>query len=198
MEEELSAAATAAVDRSRPGCRATVIRAGDFFGSGTGSWFDLVIAKDMHKGTVTYPGRFLDVPHAWAYLPDLAKAFVAVAMLPNNATRPSLECLHFAGHTATGAELFSALEAAGDALRVRAPSPSTAAWTHATVPWWLFRILGLCDPMMPELLEMRYLWDTPHALDGSSMRETLGYKLQTTPFRDAVLATVTALGLGHH
>jgi nucleoside-diphosphate-sugar epimerase len=51
------------------GLRAIILRAGDFFGGGRGSWFDLVIAKDLSRGTLTYPGPF-DVVHEWAYVPD--------------------------------------------------------------------------------------------------------------------------------
>jgi hypothetical protein len=60
------------------GVKSIVIRAGDFFGSGSGTWFDQAISKDLRKGVVTYPGP-PDVPTAWAYLPDLARTFVAVA-----------------------------------------------------------------------------------------------------------------------
>lgn len=35
--------------------RAIIIRAGDFFGSGTGSWLDQAIAKDLKRGRVTWP-----------------------------------------------------------------------------------------------------------------------------------------------
>ena len=62
--------------------RAVVIRAGDFFGAGSGSWLDLAIAKDVAKGRLVYPGP-LDLPHAWAYLPDLARAFVRIAQQPD-------------------------------------------------------------------------------------------------------------------
>src|SRR5262245_34180250 len=58
--------------------RSVVVRAGDFFGGGTGSWLDLVIVKHLPRSKLVYPGP-LDVAHAWAYLPDLARAFVAVA-----------------------------------------------------------------------------------------------------------------------
>ena len=60
------------------GMRAIVLRAGDFFGGGSGSWFDLVIAKEIGRGRLTYPGP-LDVEHAWAYLPDFAKTLVRLA-----------------------------------------------------------------------------------------------------------------------
>jgi nucleoside-diphosphate-sugar epimerase len=63
------------------GLRAVIVRAGDFFGAGQGTWLDLVIARKLRQGVMTWPGP-LDVPHAWAYLPDLAQAFVRVAAAP--------------------------------------------------------------------------------------------------------------------
>ena len=82
------------------GLRAVIVRAGDFFGAGQGTWLDLVIARKLRQGVMTWPGP-LDVPHAWAYLPDLAQAFVRVAAAPAPAPG-QLPCLPFAGHTATG------------------------------------------------------------------------------------------------
>ena len=61
------------------GVRSIVIRAGDFFGGQRPeSWLDLMILKDLKKNTFTWPGPW-DMPHAFAYLPDLAQAFVALA-----------------------------------------------------------------------------------------------------------------------
>src|SRR5262249_29511748 len=89
------------------GLRSVVIRAGDFFGGpGRCSWFDLVITKSLRKGQVTYPGP-LHVVHAWAYLPDLARAFVLVAQ--QQAALPMFEVLHFADHALTGAELLECI-----------------------------------------------------------------------------------------
>ena len=48
-----SSASSEACDR---GMRAIILRAGDFFGGGSGSWFDLVIAKDIARSRLTYPG----------------------------------------------------------------------------------------------------------------------------------------------
>jgi nucleoside-diphosphate-sugar epimerase len=53
------------------GVRAITVRAGDFYGRGHGTWFDLVLTKELGRGRVTYPGP-LDVMHEWAYLPDFA------------------------------------------------------------------------------------------------------------------------------
>ncbi|MFO1270515.1 MAG: hypothetical protein U1F50_02345 [Rubrivivax sp.] len=103
MEAEIAA---------RSGLRSTVVRAGDFFGGGTGSWLDLMIAKDIARGRLVYPGP-QGVVHAWAYLPDLARAFVAVASTPEGAR---VQRLHFAGHALTGAEFIAALQAAAEGI----------------------------------------------------------------------------------
>src|SRR5258707_4507344 len=68
MRVEMEQRIREACDR---GMRAIVLRAGDFFGGGSGSWFDLVIAKDIRRGRLTYP-RPLGVEHERAYLPDFA------------------------------------------------------------------------------------------------------------------------------
>jgi hypothetical protein len=60
----------------------------------------------LRKGIAVYPGP-LHTLHAWAYLPDLARAFVLVA--ERQATLPMFEVLHFPGHTLTGEELLEAL-----------------------------------------------------------------------------------------
>jgi nucleoside-diphosphate-sugar epimerase len=93
--------------------RSIVVRAGDFFGSGSGSWMDLVITRSLRKGKLVYPGP-LDVPHAWAYLPDLAQAFVAAAAQRDEL--PAFADLPFAGYTLTGAELLAAIERAASSL----------------------------------------------------------------------------------
>ena len=86
--------------------KAVVIRAGDFFGSGQGSWLDLVLAKDLRRGRFTCPGP-PELPHAWAYLPDLAQAFLRVAQARDR--MPAFETLHFAGHTLAGSDWADAL-----------------------------------------------------------------------------------------
>ncbi len=138
--------------------RATVLRAGDFFGSGSGSWLDLVIAKDLAKGKLVYPGP-LDRAHAWAYLPDLAQAWVSVAQGPQHTP---FEQLHFTGHTLTGAQLLAGLTSAASRLG-RLPAGPVR---HGTLPWRLIRTLGWVWPAWRELAEMAYLWEVPHALAG--------------------------------
>jgi nucleoside-diphosphate-sugar epimerase len=169
--------------------RATVIRAGDFFGAGTGNWFDLAIVKSIASGRLVYPGP-TDVPHAWAYLPDLARAFVAVAgRAPHDGGR--FERFHFAGHALTGAELIAGIERAAAAIGLAPQRP----WSLGTMPWGVIRIGGLLVPVWRELAEMAYLWRVPHGLDGEALERAAGLQA-VTPIDTALRETLRALGHG--
>jgi nucleoside-diphosphate-sugar epimerase len=170
--------------RSAQGLRSVVIRAGDFFGSGTGSWLDLAIAKSLRAGKLVYPGP-LDRPHAWAYLPDLARAFVAAAGLRDGA---AFTALHFAGHTLTGAELLAAIERNARVLGLAPAGPLQ----RGGLPWRMIRLGGLVVPIWRELAEMQYLWDRPHALDGRRMQALLG-PLPATPLNEALQQSLRTL-----
>jgi nucleoside-diphosphate-sugar epimerase len=166
--------------------KAVVIRGGDFFGSGTGSWLDQVIAKELRAGRVTYPGP-LDVPTAWAYLPDMAQAFVNVARA--HRSLPAYDELHFAGHSLTGADWVDALSAIaweqgwmkGGALQVR------------SLNWTLMRAVGLVVPQVAALCEMRYQWRTPHALVDKRMAALAG-PAPHRPFDSALREALADLG----
>ena len=173
--------------RAAGGVPGVVIRAGDFFGSGRGSWLDLVILKSLAAGRLVYPGP-LDRPHAWAYLPDLAQAFVAVAARDD---LPAFADLHFPGHTLTGAQLLAAVERAADGLG-RAP---TQGWRHGAMPWALIRAGGVFVPAWRAIAEMSYLWREPHALDGTALQAAIG-ALPATPIDAALRATLLDLGFG--
>lgn len=175
-----------------PGLRSVVLRAGDFFGAGTGAWLDLVIARDLLPGgrgrRLVYPGP-VDRVHAWAYLPDLAQAFVAVAELDDGIEKH--RALPFAGHAVTGADFLAALRAAA-ARRGLAPP---GGWRQGALPWPLVRLAGLVWPMGRELARMRYLWERPHALDGTALQAAAG-RLPATPLVDALEAALRDLGVG--
>lgn len=163
------------------GVRTILLRAGDFYGTaGTGSWFDLVIVSKLAKGVFTWPGA-MDAPHAWAYLPDLARAFAALA--EKRAGLQAFDSFTFAGHTMTGAELMAHTEAAmGRKLK------------RAGMPWIVIRAGGLFVPMWREIAEMSYLWSTPHALSGAKLERTAG-RLPSTPPAEAVRQAIADLGL---
>ncbi len=181
LEQQLRSAA------SDHGLRATVIRAGDFFGSGSGSWLDLMIVKKLPQGRITWPGP-RDVPHAWAFLPDLARDFVRVAQAGNasgSPSKPGVETLMHAGLTVTGQQWVQVLT---DIAREQAWLPRSGKLRINTVPWGLMALAAPFSPMMASLREMRYLWTTPHGLDGSAMAARVGAPAATSLAQAAEVA----------
>lgn len=189
LEAELAARAAPAAG----GLHSVVIRAGDFYGQGTGSWFDRMITKKVSQGRLSYPGAD-DIPHAWAYLPDLARAFVAVAerSLQGPLSTSGHTRLQFAGHTLTGAALMDGLEQAARALGVPA---AARGLRRSRMRWAPVRVAGLFNPMLRELARMAYLWRVPHALDGSALQTLVG-DLPGTPVDQALRQALVALGHG--
>ena len=138
------------------GVQTIVLRAGDFLDTEpTDSWLDRVILKGLRHGRLSYPGP-VDVPHAWAFLPDLARAAVALAELRNDLDR--FEDMAFDGYTLSATQMAAILsDVTGRAVQARPMS-----WLPIQVarPFW---------PMAKHLLEMRYLWQVPHHLDGTRL-----------------------------
>ena len=164
------------------GLRTVMLRAGDFIErEKTGNWFDSYIADKIGKQRAVYPGP-LDLDHAWAYLPDMARAMVALA--EKRADFADYEEFVFPGYTLTGRQLIDSLErVTGHRLKV------------GGVPWPLIRFLGLVMPLMREVAEMRYLWRTPHGLDGSKFASVLPEFKATAldaAIADALGATISA------
>jgi len=180
MEAELRA-------RAAQGLDSVLIRAGDFYGAGSGSWLDQAVVKDIARGKLVYPGP-LDLPHAWAYVPDLARAFVAVAERP---AQRGLQRLHFAGHTLTGRELLDAIEAAAEPLGLR----PVQGFRRGGMPWGVIRAIGIVHPLWREFARMSYLWRVAHALDGTTLESAVG-RLPQTLLPLALHQSLRELGLG--
>jgi nucleoside-diphosphate-sugar epimerase len=158
-----------------------ILRAGDFFGGSLpGSWLDLVIAKDLAKGTVVAPGP-LPLAHAFAYLPDLANAFCALAEQRDRLE--STSTFHFAGHGVTIGEFVEAVaRAASHPVKVKA------------LPWWAMRLMAIVSPAMRDVVEMKYLWDRPHRLEDPSFATLCG-PIASTPLDAAIAASLDALNI---
>lgn len=168
--------------------RAVVIRGGDFFGSGRGSWLDEVMVGGLRRGRLTYPGP-MGVPTTWAYLPDMARSFVQVAAARERLGR--FEQLHFGGYALTGADWADALQ---DIAWEQGWLPADGRLRTRSVPWPLMRALGLVSPQVRALCEMRYLWRTPHALVNQRMAAVCGPEPRT-PFPQALRAALGDLGM---
>jgi nucleoside-diphosphate-sugar epimerase len=162
------------------GTRVIILRSGDFFGAGMGSYFDRLLIRDIASGRLTYPGP-LDVVHEWAYLPDLAEALRR--LVEARATLPPFAQLGFPGHAATGREMAGAISrACGRGFKV------------SGMPWTMLRILGTVVPIFRELSEVAYLWSTPHAIDGTRLAAAIG-EIPFTPLDRAVASALLELGI---
>ncbi|MFZ5964388.1 epimerase [Thalassococcus sp. BH17M4-6] len=158
------------------GLRTIVLRAGDFIDNQvSGNWFDRVIAAGVARGGFSYPGP-LDVPHAWAWLPDLAEA--AEHLARHRSTLPTFADVPFQGYTLTGRDLHRAAEAAlGRGLTLRQMS------------WLPLQLASPVWPLARHLREMRYLWSMPHRLAAAEVLRSL----PVTPVEEALSQALAPL-----
>lgn len=162
---------------ARGDIQAIVLRAGDFYGPGsTNDWFDLALFREIGKRRVATMGA-PGVGHSWAYLPDLGRAFEALAS--TRSTLGAFERFHFAGHFVTPEQMRVAIERA-----------APVAVTVKPFPLWIMPLIGLFDPIMRETGKMAYLWCNPMELADDRLAGLLGERFDT-PFETAVAATIT-------
>jgi nucleoside-diphosphate-sugar epimerase len=158
------------------GVRTIILRGGDFIDTeASGNWFDQIMLKSIRQGVFTYPGN-PGIAHAWAYLPDICRAAVQLAEMRD--LLPVYADIPFPGYTASGSEVAETLgKLTGSKVRLKRMS-----WLPIQLarPFWR---------MAPSLLEMRYLWNTPHQLDGTLLANLL------PGFRATAMASALASAL---
>jgi nucleoside-diphosphate-sugar epimerase len=138
--------------------------------------FDMVMFKGLAKGKLTLMGR-ADIPHAYCYVPDFARA--AVALANKRSQLQPYEDIPFAGQTLSGNEIREVLETLLDRpLRV------------SQFPWVMMRLLSPFWELARELTEMRYLWDTPHQLSDKKLKRLLP-DFEMTSNRVAIATVLT-------
>lgn len=174
---EMEQAIAAAVANGR--ITATILRAGDYWGSGSGTMLDLVMAKSLSNGKATLLYREQAVT-PWAYLPDFAQCFLRIVEVMDNkrdAVVPTLDRHHFAGHALSGRDwLIGLSEVAREADHIRADQSLTVSF----FPWWLMRLFAPVVPICQSLVEMCYLWRTTHELDNTSLVGLIGEEPHTS------------------
>jgi len=122
-----------------------------------------------------------EVPHAYAYLPDLAAAFAGLLAIPER-LRPH-EKVQFAGQwDATGTQMRDAVR------RVVGKDVPERAF-----PWWMMRLAAPFGGFPREALEIEPVWKHPMRLDNRRLVELLGTEPHT-PLDNAVAATLAGMG----
>jgi len=154
------------------GAQTIILRCGDFIDhEATGNWFETYITNTLPKGFIRYPGD-PTVPHAWAYLPDAARAAVALAEARDGLAR--FEDVPFEGYTLSGTDMAAAIgRALGKPVTVK------------PFNWGMMHLIKPFMPVLKGVFEMRYLWSLPQRLDGARLAE-LAPDFKPTPI-DAAL-----------
>ena len=161
------------------GARCIVLRCGDLIDTAkTGNWFESYITPGVAKGFIRYPGD-PDVPHAWAYLPDAARAAVALAETRDRLT--GFNDVPFAGYTLSGREMARAIgRVTGREIAVK------------PFQWGMLRLVKPFMPMLAGVFEMRYLWSLPQRLDGARLA-ALVPDFEPTPVDEALKLSLLRL-----
>ena len=160
------------------GVRTIVLRAGNFIDPDhQDDVMSLLFLRAIERGKITVPGA-PNVLQAYCYVPDWARA--AVGLAEKRAELAQFEDLPFPGHAFTAEELCVFLSRElGRPLE------------YASFPWWLFTALSPFWELPREMLEMRYLWNTPHSLSGAKLARLLP-EFRATPLEDVLRAGLPA------
>ena len=154
------------------GVRTIMLRGGDFIApKDPRTILNMITLKPLAKGAITAFGT-PTTPRAYAYLPDMARAAVALADI--RADLPAFADVPFAGLTLSMADLAAEITAqTGKPLRIN------------RFNWWQIQLLAPFWELARELLEMRYLFDLPHSLAPETLARLLP-DFKTTPLRQVV------------
>lgn len=157
IRAEMEARYRAAADQ---GQRTILLRGGDFLlPEAPQMLMNRVILGKVGKGIVTSMGD-PDALHAYAYLPDMARAAVELVGLGD--ALPGYADIPFAGHAFTLSNLAERIShLTGRDIRIK------------RFPTWLFTLTSPVWELARELREMLYLSSFPHQLDPAPLRRWL-------------------------
>lgn len=157
----------ARLEDATPEVPSLIVRAGDFIGPGSrSSWFAQAMVKPgkpVSRITSMAPG----VPHAYAFLPDLAETFARL-LDASEALRPH-ERVQFAG----------LWDADGRSLRDSVRRVVGHDVPEKAFPWWQMRLLAPFGGFPREAVEIEPVWRHPIRLDNDRLVALIGTEPHT-------------------
>jgi nucleoside-diphosphate-sugar epimerase len=158
-----------------------MLRAPDFFGahSARSSTFHPIFFSRLARGKAAPVIGKPDLPHAHAYIPDVAQALLLLGTRPQPSASPWLAPATWNGTVRALFEVFA-----------RLAERNVTPWQ---VPSWLWPVLGLWDPELRAVPEMLHQWNAPMMLDDSRFRRAFGF--EPTLIERAVAETIAAHGI---
>lgn len=163
------------------GQRTILLRGGDFLlPEAPQMAMNRVILGEVAKGKVTTLGE-PEALHAYAYLPDMARA--AMALVALGEALPAYADIPFAGHAFTISDLAARItRLSGRPMRIK------------RFPRWMLTLTSPVWELARELREMLYLFDHPHQLDPGPLRRWLP-DWQDTALDEVIARHLRAKGL---
>ncbi|MFV2002838.1 MAG: NAD-dependent epimerase/dehydratase family protein [Paracoccaceae bacterium] len=160
------------------GVRTIVLRAGNFIvPDRLEDVMSLVYLRSISKMKFMLPGD-PEAQQAFCYVPDWARAAVMLAEMGDRLQ--VFEDIPFAGHAFSANQLRSALQ---DILK--------RPLKTVKFPWMIFRLASPFWELAREMMEMRYLWSTPHRLSGEKFNRLLP-DFDATPLTKVIAGTLPA------
>ena len=159
---------------SQRGARVIIIRAGDFIGANAAStWIGQLLKPGKRGYTLNATGP-VELPHTWAFLPDVAQAVAELAEVKNQLNEYNV--FHFKGYQTSFADL---------AKTIHNTTGKTVAIKR--FPWWILRLASPISTLFRGLVEMRYLWNRPLNLTDRKLTAVLKKPAPHTPLGEALL-----------
>jgi nucleoside-diphosphate-sugar epimerase len=144
----------------KSGIQTIVLRAGNFITpERVDDVMSLLFLRAIAGGKLTLPGA-PQVMQAYCYVPDWAEA--AVGLAERRSSLATFEDVPFPGHSFTA-----------DHLREFLQQELGRPLSFSRFPWWAISLTAPFWELGREMLEMRYLWDTPHTLSGTKLGRLL-------------------------
>jgi len=155
--------------------KVAAVRASDFYGPGvTLAALGQYSFGRLSQGKSAQVFGDPDQPHAFSYVPDVARTLVTVADAGDEALGQAWHVPNAPDQTVR--QLLAAFaEHLGVELKIQAP------------PRWAMTLIGLFNPQVRELKEMLYQWDRPFQVDHSKFAAR--FWDGPTPFEEGIAAT---------
>jgi len=159
---------------SQRGARIIIIRMGDFIGAHAPSTWMAQLLRSGKRGYTLNATGPVELPHSWAYLPDVAQTVAELVTIKDQLT--AYNVFHFKGYQTSFADLAKTINAAtGKKVIIR------------NFPWWFMRLASPFSVLFRGLVEMRYLWNRPVNLTEKKLVSVLKRPVPHTPLGEALL-----------
>ncbi|HMD49529.1 MAG TPA: NAD-dependent epimerase/dehydratase family protein [Bryobacteraceae bacterium] len=162
----------------------TILRLPDFYGPGVDkSFLASAFQAAVNGGRAQLVGP-IDKPHEFVFVPDVGPVALALASEP----RAYGSAWNFAGPGAIAQRAF-----VEQVFREADRKPK-----YIVANKTMLRIMGMFSPMMREMVEMNYLFETPVIMDDSAIRALLG-DIRKTSYEEGIRETLRLMrAVQHH